>query len=143
LSDGEWTNRGPPDENHANCLTCAQQRDAEYGAVTQSMIKFAFLRKLICFGLQIGDVKRMSVEDRTSCRKPTRQGALRSDGNWPVMSDNAPMVAYDLKNSPIIGITEPGCTRRDLCEHALQISRGAREDAQDFAGGGLLLSRLG
>src|SRR4029453_17357630 len=89
LSVGERANLCAPDGNYANCLCRAQQRNAEYGAVTESTSKFAALRIFIHLGLLIGEVDRSPVEDRTPSDSAMHQGHRGSGGIGPMWRDGA------------------------------------------------------
>src|SRR5437867_12057076 len=42
-----------------------------------------------------------------------------------------------------VGATEPRCVLDERLQDGLEVERGAADDLQDFAGGGLLLKRVG
>src|SRR5262245_52415297 len=63
-------------------------------------------------------------------------------GNRPVVGDTAKHVALDATDPRVIGIAKAGRALCNLCEHALQVYRRARDHPQDLGGRDLLLSRL-
>ena len=65
-------------------------------------------------------------EDGTSNHNATlKRYPAPLNGNGPVVSDNAQLVAIDLKNSCVGGVAETSSARGDLLEHALHIRRRA------------------
>jgi hypothetical protein len=71
LAVGEWAHFRAPDEDHANCRACVDQRDAERGAPTALEGRLPAFGVFILFGEDVGDVNRSLVDDRTPCYVPT------------------------------------------------------------------------
>ena len=103
----------------------------------------ATLWAFISFGLQIGDLNRLPVENGTSRENAPRQGQRVRDENWPIVGNEWKRIAINLMNRRIMGIAEAGCTHCDLGEHPLQICRRARNHLQYLYGSGLLLPSFG
>jgi hypothetical protein len=55
------------------------------------------------------------------------------------VSDDAEPITIDLEDRGIEGVAETGGARQHRREHRLDVGRGARGDAEDLAGGRLLL----
>src|SRR5262249_24321806 len=62
----EWSHLSTPDRYRADCFAGTHERDRNHSAVAQPASNGAALRVLICFGLQISNLKRLSVENRRS-----------------------------------------------------------------------------
>jgi hypothetical protein len=65
LAFGESTYLNTPDEDHANCLTCVDQRDGECGAPTELKRNLPALRIFIRFGQDVCDLDGSPVDDGT------------------------------------------------------------------------------
>src|SRR5215467_15745872 len=92
LSVGERADLGASDDNHADGLTCTNQRDGQYSAVSKASGIIATLRILVAFSQHIGDVNRLAVEDGTSGDNPTCKGQ-RVTPYWNF--GYRPMVRYE------------------------------------------------
>ena len=91
---GERARVGAADRNYANCFIGPHKRDGQRGAETKSAGKVAALGVLGSLGLQIGDMKRLSLEDGACRGKPARQGQRTlpngaDSGDWSLVSDEA------------------------------------------------------
>ena len=58
------------------------------------------------------------------------------------MRDETKPVPVNLKDRGIEGLAQTGRTRQHDREHGLDVGRRARDHAEDFCGGGLLLQSL-
>ena len=94
-------------------------------------------------GLQIGDVDRPPVEHRASRSRSTyqRKRTNRSNGDRALVRDDAEPI--DLEDRGIEGVAQTGGARQHGREYGVNVGRGARDDAENFGRGGLLLVRLG
>src|SRR5215471_6269197 len=98
---------------------------------------------LNCFGLQIGDVDRLSVEDGSSHDDHAREGQRILGGDRSMLRCKAEQVAVHLKDRRIVGIAEASRTCCDLCEDAMRIGWCVRDRRQNLSCSSLLLPRLG
>jgi hypothetical protein len=135
---------GPPEGDRPDGLAPAEQRNGERCPEAQRPRKRAGLRVIVHLGLQIGDVDRPPVEHRTSHgRSPDQR--KRTDGirgDRALVSDETEPIAVDLEDRGIEGVAQTGGARQHRREHGLDVGRGARDDAEDFGRGGLLLVGL-
>jgi hypothetical protein len=95
--------------------------------VSKASAIVATLRELVGFGLHIGDVNRLTVEDCTPGDNPTCQGQ-RVTPHWnggyrPMVRYEALTVTVHLKDRRVIGVAKAGCARCDFFEHTLQVRR--------------------
>jgi hypothetical protein len=74
LSVGERPHLSPPDKNCTDCFASANERNSQYCAVAEPTGNLATLRILLSLSLQIGNLKRLSIEDGTTGKNPTREG---------------------------------------------------------------------
>src|SRR5262245_30122008 len=75
------------------------------------------------FGLQIGEVNRPPVEDGACSEKVARQGQRSGGGKRSMVGNEAKHITVHLTDHGVIGFTEAGSLRCDLCEHSSQVRR--------------------
>jgi hypothetical protein len=120
LSLGERANFGASDDNHANGITRADQRDGQICAQAEASSNIATLWVFISFGLQIVDLDRLPIEDGTPRENATRQGQRSGRRNRPMVGHQGEHVTLHLMDCRIIGIAKPSRARRHHLLPALQ-----------------------
>ena len=90
---------------------------------------------------------RLTVDKRATMYRGANQGVLGADGasrDRPIARDFSKPSAFKLHSNTCIGrSTNSGCVLSYSIQHRLDIRRRASDDAQNLAGRGLLLQRLG
>jgi hypothetical protein len=71
---GERPDLSLPDKNCTDCFAITNERNHQYCAVAEPTGNLPTLRILLSLGLQIGNLKRLSIEDGTTDKNPTREG---------------------------------------------------------------------
>src|SRR5262252_4327982 len=98
LAFSEPTYLNTPDEDHANCLTCVDQRDGECGAPTELKRNLPALRVIITFGQDVCDLYGSPVDDGTCIHALTHEvyGVLSdraTQGDPPMVGNEAETIA--------------------------------------------------
>jgi hypothetical protein len=99
------------------------------------------------FGLQVRHMDGLRVEDRATIGRSTdernRELADGAEGDRPVMGDEKEAFAVAAEDAGVLRLAQAGGALRHGVENRLDVSRRAADDAQDVAGGGLLVERRG
>src|SRR5262245_44102012 len=143
LAFSESTYLNTPDEDHANCLTCVDQRDGECGAPTELKRNLPAIRVFIRFGQDVYDLDGSPVDDGTCIHALTHEGyGVLSDratqGNLPMVGDEAQTIAKQLEDRRVIRIAEARRGLDQRIEHPLQIKGRPADDLQNVGSGCLL-----
>jgi hypothetical protein len=70
IAVGERPDLCPPDKNCTNCFASTNERNSQYCAVAEPAGNLAILS----LSLQIGNLKRLPIEDGTTNKNATREG---------------------------------------------------------------------
>jgi hypothetical protein len=106
----------------------------EYRAKTQCHSKGT--RKFSFSGLKVVDVDRLAVHNRSTNNPCAIRdgGQSNPSGDLSEVSDAASDFAVDAPHHSIVRVTQSRSSLGNLLEHWLQITRRARDHAQDIAG---------
>ncbi len=143
---GEGLDLVPPEREHPDGHALPQHRDPQDRPVTSEPDPRVCV---VGIGQHVLDLNRPALEHRPAHDAPAAgaKGVLRDEAlelGRDVARGRQPLqLAIEPVDDAGFGTAEPGRVLDERLEDGLEIERRATDDLQDFAGGGLLLQRVG
>src|SRR5262249_49934881 len=144
LAVGERPDFEATDEDHADRLALAHERDAERGPMSRPHGVIAPQGELRAADGEVVHVNGPPVEDgvgRDPASVPGRWLAP-AEGYRPVVSPHAQVLSFPQAEPRVIGLAQPCRAADDRVEDRLHVAERARDHPEDLAGRRLLLERL-
>src|SRR6516162_8551094 len=143
LSFGEELRLGAAQPDRADHDTFAHQRDGKDRVEAQAPCEFAAFGKFVRLGLDVSNVHRPLIENRSARRIAADQRKRFDLSDRPMMGDEKEPVAIQTPDGSVVCLAQPRRALADGVKHALNVDRRACDDAEDLAGRSLLLQGLG
>src|SRR5215831_11787496 len=99
-------------------------------------------REFLCFRFQVSNMNRPPVEHCATIDRFSDQRDGARDGDRAVMRGEQQTITFPTEDGGVEGLAQASCALRYGIEHWLDVSRRARDDAQDLARRRLALQRV-
>ena len=133
---------GPAQQQAADRLILAHQRDAKGGAMAELLGDLAAERELVAGGGEVVHVDHLPVQDGAPGHPAAPERSARSDRDRAAMRLDMKLVTFPQQDRGVVGGAQPGRRFHQRVEHRLQIEGRAADHLEHVGGGGLLLQRF-
>src|SRR5262245_55828184 len=133
-----------PYVNYSNCNSLSEHRHTQESARATTLLIELTLGKLVYFRHKVMDMNRLPVDYSSAWNRASAHNRICASARWnsPIMGYEPNHITIKAADKSVVCLTQPCGTLRNDIQHRLKIGRRARNHAQDFACGSLLLQRL-